>query len=86
MSTIDINAGTIHYEATGPENGRPVVFVHGYMMGGNRGARSANDSPVWACGASPPPGRSARIRSHFAPARTGPSPASPASSPSSHRP
>src|SRR5260370_40018962 len=33
MPTIDINAGTIHYEATGPENGRPVVFVHGYMMG-----------------------------------------------------
>ena len=34
MSTIDTSAGTIHYEATGPENGRPVVFVHGYMMGG----------------------------------------------------
>ena len=33
MSTIDISAGTIHYEATGPENGRPIVFVHGYMMG-----------------------------------------------------
>jgi pimeloyl-ACP methyl ester carboxylesterase len=33
MSSIDINAGTIHYEATGPENGRPVVFVHGFMMG-----------------------------------------------------
>ena len=35
MPTIDISAGTIHYEATGPENGRPVVFVHGYMMGGH---------------------------------------------------
>ncbi|MGA3257213.1 MAG: alpha/beta hydrolase [Mycobacterium sp.] len=34
MPSIDINAGTIHYEATGPENGRPVVFVHGFMMGG----------------------------------------------------
>jgi pimeloyl-ACP methyl ester carboxylesterase len=34
MPTIDSNAGTIHYEATGPENGRPVVFVHGYLMGG----------------------------------------------------
>lgn len=34
MPTIDINAGTIHYEATGPEDGRPVVFVHGYLMGG----------------------------------------------------
>jgi pimeloyl-ACP methyl ester carboxylesterase len=37
MSTIDISAGTIHYEATGPENGRPVVFVHGLMM----------DSHIW---------------------------------------
>lgn len=34
MSTIDISAGTIHYEATGPADGRPVVFVHGYLMGG----------------------------------------------------
>lgn len=34
MPTIDINAGTIHYEATGPAAGRPVVFVHGYLMGG----------------------------------------------------
>ncbi|MCV7079242.1 alpha/beta fold hydrolase [Mycobacterium szulgai] len=34
MSSIDISAGTIHYEATGPEGGRPVVFVHGYLMGG----------------------------------------------------
>ena len=32
MPTIDINAGTIHYEATGPEDGRPVVLVHGLMM------------------------------------------------------
>jgi pimeloyl-ACP methyl ester carboxylesterase len=34
MPTIEINSGTIHYEETGPENGRPVVFVHGYWMGG----------------------------------------------------
>jgi pimeloyl-ACP methyl ester carboxylesterase len=34
MSTIEISAGNIHYEAIGPETGRPVVFVHGYMMGG----------------------------------------------------
>jgi pimeloyl-ACP methyl ester carboxylesterase len=34
MSTIEIGAGTIHYEVTGPANGRPVVFMHGYMMGG----------------------------------------------------
>jgi pimeloyl-ACP methyl ester carboxylesterase len=34
MSTIEISAGTIHYEALGPADGRPIVFVHGYMMGG----------------------------------------------------
>ena len=64
MSTIDISAGTIHYEATGPENGRPVVFVHGYMMGGQlwrqvserlagRGLRCI--APTWPLGAHPEP-------------------------------
>jgi pimeloyl-ACP methyl ester carboxylesterase len=64
MPTIDINAGTIHYEATGPENGRPVVFVHGYMMGGElwrqvsqrlagRGLRCI--APTWPLGAHPEP-------------------------------
>lgn len=62
MPTIDISAGTIHYEATGPENGRPVVFVHGYMMGGQlwrqvserlagRGLRCI--APTWPLGAHP---------------------------------
>ncbi|WAJ45445.1 alpha/beta hydrolase [Mycobacterium sp. Aquia_216] len=64
MSTIDISAGTIHYEATGPENGRPVVFVHGYMMSGQlwrqvserlaeRGLRCI--APTWPLGAHPQP-------------------------------
>jgi pimeloyl-ACP methyl ester carboxylesterase len=62
MSTIDTNAGTIHYEATGPEDGRPVVFVHGYLMGGQlwrnvslrlaeRGLRCI--APTWPLGAHP---------------------------------
>ncbi|ORX06259.1 oxidoreductase [Mycobacterium triplex] len=64
MSTIDISAGTIHYDATGPENGRPVVFVHGYMMGrelwrrvseklAGRGLRCI--APTWPLGAHPQP-------------------------------
>ncbi|OBI78810.1 alpha/beta fold hydrolase [Mycobacterium asiaticum] len=64
MPTIDISAGTIHFEATGPENGRPVVFVHGYMMGGQlwrpvserlaaRGLRCI--APTWPLGAHPTP-------------------------------
>lgn len=60
MPTIDISAGTIHYEAIGPETGRPVVFVHGFMMGGqlwrqvserlaDRGLRCL--APTWPLGA-----------------------------------
>lgn len=72
MPTIDISAGTIHYEATGPENGRPVVFVHGYLMGGqlwrqvserlaDRGLRCI--APTWPLGAHPEPMRPGADRS-----------------------
>jgi pimeloyl-ACP methyl ester carboxylesterase len=33
MESIALSKATIHYERTGPANGRPVVFVHGYAMG-----------------------------------------------------
>lgn len=64
MPTIDISAGTIHYDATGPETGRPVVFVHGYMMGGQLwrqvSERLAGQGlrcivPTWPLGAHPQP-------------------------------
>lgn len=64
MSTIEINSGTIHYEETGPENGRPVVFVHGYMMGGQVWRRVSAElaavglrciAPTWPMGAHPEP-------------------------------
>jgi pimeloyl-ACP methyl ester carboxylesterase len=64
MSTIDISAGTIHYEATGPESGRPVVFVHGYMMGGQLWRQVGERlgglglrciAPTWPLGAHPQP-------------------------------
>ena len=64
MSTLDTNAGTIHYEATGPENGRPVVFVHGYMMGGQLWRQVSERladlglrciAPTWPLGAHPQP-------------------------------
>ncbi|OBK91734.1 oxidoreductase [Mycobacterium asiaticum] len=71
MPTIDISAGTIHFEATGPDNGRPVVFVHGYMMGGQLwrpvserlaagGLRCI--APTWPLGAHPTPLRSGADR------------------------
>ena len=35
MSTLKLDSTTIHYEEQGPADGRPVVFVHGYAMGGS---------------------------------------------------
>ncbi|OKH82382.1 oxidoreductase [Mycobacterium sp. ST-F2] len=72
MSIIEINAGTIHYEEFGPKDGRPVVFVHGYMMGGQlwrgvaarlaeRGLRCI--APTWPLGAHPEPLRPGADRS-----------------------
>lgn len=37
-TTIDLPAGTVHYRVSGPEDGRPVVFVHGFLV----------DSTLWA--------------------------------------
>jgi pimeloyl-ACP methyl ester carboxylesterase len=31
-TTIDLPAGTIHYRVSGPEDGPPVVFVHGFLV------------------------------------------------------
>ena len=62
MPSIDISAGTIHYEASGPESGRPVVFVHGFMMSGQlwrqvsqrlAGAGLRCIAPTWPLGAHP---------------------------------
>jgi pimeloyl-ACP methyl ester carboxylesterase len=32
MERIDLPAGTVHYRVSGPADGRPVVFVHGFMV------------------------------------------------------
>jgi pimeloyl-ACP methyl ester carboxylesterase len=58
MGTIDLPAGTIHYDEVG--SGRPVVCVHGYLMGGDLwaelGSRLAERGlrcimPTWPLGA-----------------------------------
>ena len=73
MSTIDISAGTIHYEATGPDDGRPVVFVHGYMMGGNLWRQVSQRlaelglrciAPTWPLGAHPAAAAARRRPNH----------------------
>ena len=64
--TVALNAGTIHYEKSGPADGRPVVFVHGYAMGSSlwrplserlsaRGLQCV--APTWPLGAQTEPMR-----------------------------
>jgi pimeloyl-ACP methyl ester carboxylesterase len=64
MPTVELSAGPIHYETAGPENGRPVVCIHGYLMGsslwrplggllGVRGVRCL--MPTWPLGAHTEP-------------------------------
>jgi pimeloyl-ACP methyl ester carboxylesterase len=33
MPSVKLSSGTIHYEKSGPSDGRPLIFAHGYMMG-----------------------------------------------------
>jgi pimeloyl-ACP methyl ester carboxylesterase len=35
MERIDLPAGTVHYRAFGPADGKPVVFVHGFLVDTN---------------------------------------------------
>ncbi len=35
MPTVQLEQGTIHYSEAGPADGRPVVFVHGFLMAGD---------------------------------------------------
>lgn len=71
-NTIELDAGTIRYETAGPESGRPIVFVHGYWMGGHvwsqvsqrlaaRGLRCI--APTWPMGAHTQPLRQGADRS-----------------------
>ncbi len=60
--TLDLPAGRIHYREVGPADGRPVVFVHGFLVDGTlwadvpdrlaeRGLRCL--VPTWPLGAHP---------------------------------
>ena len=35
MPAVALTMGNVHYEKVGPDNGRPVVLIHGYAMGGS---------------------------------------------------
>jgi pimeloyl-ACP methyl ester carboxylesterase len=62
VPTASLQQGTIHYSETGA--GRPVVFVHGYLMGGDLWQRLADElaprgyrciAPTWPLGAHKEP-------------------------------
>ena len=79
MERIDLPAGTVHYRVFGPADGRPVVFVHGFLV----------DTDLWSdvperlaeagYRASRRPGRSVRTRRRCTTARTSRRGASPRS-------
>ncbi len=64
MHSVTLSSGVIHYEKSGPPEGRPVVFIHGYAMGSSlwrplserlssRGLSCF--APTWPLGAQPEP-------------------------------
>jgi pimeloyl-ACP methyl ester carboxylesterase len=66
MPAVTLSAGTIHYEKSGPATGRPVVFIHGYLMSSSlwgplserlAESRFACYAPTWPLGAHPEPMR-----------------------------
>jgi pimeloyl-ACP methyl ester carboxylesterase len=66
MPSVTLGSGVIHYESSGPPDGRPLVFVHGYAMGSSlwRGLSERLSSkgflciaPTWPLGAHTDPMR-----------------------------
>jgi pimeloyl-ACP methyl ester carboxylesterase len=64
MPDISLTMGNVHYEKVGPDDGRPVVLIHGYAMGGSLwrplSERLAADgfrcfAPTWPLGAHTEP-------------------------------
>jgi pimeloyl-ACP methyl ester carboxylesterase len=64
MTKIEIGSGSIYFESFGPRDGRPVVFVHGYLMGGQVWRQVSERlapfglrciTPTWPMGAHPEP-------------------------------
>lgn len=67
MTAVELSTGTIHYQRTGPPDGRPIVFVHGYAMGGSLWGELSEllaaqgfscIAPTWPLGAHTEPMRS----------------------------
>src|SRR5947209_6611253 len=66
MPAVNLGTVTIHYEKSGPTEGRPVVFIHGYAMGSSLWRPLADRlsekglscfAPTWPLGAHSEPVR-----------------------------
>jgi len=66
MPAVTLSTGTIHYEKSGPDTGRPIVFIHGYAMGASLWRPVSERlagwgfpclAPTWPLGAHPEPMR-----------------------------
>jgi pimeloyl-ACP methyl ester carboxylesterase len=66
MPAVTLSAGAIHYEKSGPDGSRPLVFIHGYAMGASlwrplterlAGWGSLCLAPTWPLGAHTEPMR-----------------------------
>lgn len=66
MPAVTLSTGTIHYEKSGPDGSRPIVFIHGYAMGASlwqgltkrlSGWGSLCLAPTWPLGAHTEPMR-----------------------------
>ena len=64
--SVELDAGTIHFRAVGPADGRPVVFVHGFLVDNGLWSdvpeRLAGEgfrafAPTWPLGSHPTPMR-----------------------------
>jgi pimeloyl-ACP methyl ester carboxylesterase len=47
MPAVTLSSGTIHYEKSGPDDGRPIVFIHGYTMAASLWAPLAERLAGW---------------------------------------
>jgi pimeloyl-ACP methyl ester carboxylesterase len=70
MPAVTLSTGTIHYEKSGPDTGRPIVFIHGYAMGASlwrplterlAGWGSLCLAPTWPLGAHSEPVREGTV-------------------------
>ena len=70
MPAVALTMGNVHYEKVGPDDGRPVLLIHGYAMGGSLWRPLTERLATRGCNASRRHGRSAPIPSRWTSVRS----------------